>query len=117
MSNEIKIKVPAGFEWTGEIRTPNKDEYYYSILADKPEIAYFDVDDLKAPILRKVEKWRDAEVPTVGNFKDWGKKARFRDEEGEAWKHSVLEGYRCDEEYPWRSLVDVFIYCQVLDND
>jgi hypothetical protein len=61
------------------------------------------------------EEWRDAVVPTIGKFEDWGLPCRVRDSESDPWFKSKILGY--DESFessPWMIEDDCFYRdCQV----
>jgi hypothetical protein len=85
MKIEINVDIPTGYEATGEYKVPGADEYFLS-LAGHVENG----EGLATPriILKKSIVWVDACLP-----RDWGKAARFSNDDGATWHEGQVVGY------------------------
>jgi hypothetical protein len=119
----VEAEVPEGFEMTGELRSPQKDEFFLNS-DGLPELCYssFNVHRI---ILRKTETWRPATVSDIIRALQGATvKARFRDYTDRVWVPGVLAGGVPGSTYSWASrtpypsggdMFENFRYCEVLD--
>ncbi len=114
----VKIEVdlpvlPDGYEYTGEFKIPKtRDELFM----DGDEMEHGESTRcMFRHIIRKVKKWRPAEFP-----RDWGKAARFRNNEDDEWESGTLHGCRVYNKkiyrHPYISALSSFTFCEVLED-
>ncbi len=119
----VEAEVPEGFEMTGELRSPQKDEFFLNS-DGLPELCYggFNVHRI---ILRKTETWRPATVSDIIRALQGATvTARFRDYAETAWAPGTLVGGAPSAYYPWvnqtmgsegRKRYENYRFCEVLD--
>jgi hypothetical protein len=119
----VEAEVPEGFEMTGELRNPQKDEFFLNS-DGLLELCYssFNVHRI---ILRKTETWRPATVSDITRALQGATvKARFRDYSDYTWVQGILVGGAPNANYPWtsrtmdfgsREKYENFRFCEVLD--
>lgn len=55
---QVEVEVPKGYEFTGEVRPPQENEYYLESDWKTLGIANINFRETKYPILRKAEVWK-----------------------------------------------------------
>lgn len=97
MQVDLQVKVPKGFELTGEYRTPKEGEYYlsdggFAVAAN----TYFVTRWL---ILRKVDTWRDATLDDLKRVMDGETvECRWLSSSSGKWQYGyVLRGWNTSE--------------------
>jgi len=115
MTFTVEANIPDGWEMTGELRCPVKNEWFLNSNGD-PELTRCEQYGLHRIILRPAPKWRPATVEdAIRALQGNAIRARFRDRPDQRWTESHLRGMVSQSDWPWGSDDENYKVCEVLD--